>query len=160
MLFHITQGIFIVPKCHRCTHLCSLWHHASQKSEVFKFLTLYSKPWQMMAVINGSHVFKNILWVSGQHSVVLWIELCLLNGEYFFVWKNDFTLLRCGFQQLPIKIRSLSLLKDCKILTLLWFQMRKLEISFYSCPQLFWVHFKNQEPFFSRRVLMLLFVRH
>ena len=43
----------------------------------------------------------------GQHYVVLWIELCL-QSDFFFVWKNDFTLPHARFQQSPKKTSSFS----------------------------------------------------
>ena len=67
------------PKYHRFTHFFTLAPCFTKISGDFQVLTLLPKPWHM--VVSGGNkrlmVFRNVLWVLGQHSIVLLIELCL-----------------------------------------------------------------------------------
>ena len=74
------------------------------------------------------------------------VDLTLPPQWIFFCSKNDFTLLHVRFQQIPKKTSSLSLLKDSKMLMLLYFQRRKplLQLSWLILDPFF-----NLEPFFS-----------
>ena len=90
------------------------------------------------------------LLLSVQPALCCFVDWILIHSEYFFFWKNDFTLLRARFQQILKKtsyLSSLLLLNDSKMLRFFEFQGRKLKISFYNCPHWFWIHLKSKSIF-------------
>ena len=101
-----------MPKYHRCTYLCWLWHRVSQKSEeISKFLTLQPKPWEMVASRGDKRLTcLQVRPLSVGPALCRFVDCTLPPKWIFFRLENDFTFLRAKFQQIQKKTSSIRFL--------------------------------------------------